>query len=62
MTEEAGMHLGHQRQVVCGQRPQRPVELGQQRQRLWPGRQAQPAGVPAAVAWVIDGGDHDRRL
>jgi hypothetical protein len=62
VAEEAGMHIGHQRPVVLAQRPQRPVELDQQLQRRWPGRQAEAAGVPAAVARVIDGGDQDRRL
>jgi hypothetical protein len=46
------MHIGHQR----------PVELDQQLQRRWPGRPAEAAGVSAAVARVIDGGDQDRRL
>jgi hypothetical protein len=54
MAEEAGMHVRHQRPVLCGQRPQHPIEFGQQRQRLRPGRQAQPAGVPAAVARVME--------
>jgi hypothetical protein len=56
------MQVGHQRAVRRRQRAKRPVELLQQLQRLRPGWQAEPRGVAAAVAGVVDGADHDRRV
>jgi hypothetical protein len=43
VAEEPGVHIRHQRPVVFGQHPHHPIELGQQCQRLPPGRQAKAA-------------------
>jgi hypothetical protein len=62
MAEEAGVDVGDERPMGCRKRPQGLVQLGKPVQRRRPGRQVEPAGVPAAVARIVDGGDYDRRV
>jgi hypothetical protein len=48
--------VGDERPMGCREGPQGLVQLGEQVQRLRPGRQAQAAGVTAAVAGVVSPG------